>query len=502
MAPRHDPARIPRLARLTALVAIMMGAAAACTDEKIVYRDAPRFEPPPSEAVGFLGYQDVDSRQTICGDCHVAHQGKWIESKHATAWVDLQGSGHGQPVCENCHTTGQLGNASPDANGGYAGTQSERYHDVQCESCHGPGLTHAENPEASGKPMASVNLDPTLASTNGCAACHNGSRHPFAEEWAEGAHGAMEFTMEDPSYIVTNSSCQGCHTGEGALARAGVTTTFSETGHVPSATDFLRITCAVCHDPHGSDIEGQLRFAIDTPDPTQNLCVRCHNRRAVPDPTSTRGPHSSSGMLNLGSNVGWRPPGMTTDRIVNTHGDEQSNAKLCVTCHMPKATIDNPDGSILMNSTGHLFFATPCKDAEGKPTAEQGCAITERSFDGCTASGCHGSPVVARSLLAASEIRINSKLTELKALLEGANVPCTEFAATAAGTQINPARGARFNYLLATGHAPQLTDPAGCTNRALSAPVADHGQLVHNPPLLESLLQASIDAVKAKYYVP
>lgn len=496
------PEHVPRLARAIALFAVV-AAAAACSD-KIVYRDADRFPAPPAAAKEFLGYSDAATKQTICGDCHVGHQMKWADSKHATAWVDLEGSGHGQPFCENCHTTGPLGNASASADVGYAGAQDVRYHDVQCESCHGAGASHVSNPEAGGKPMASVDLDPTFASTNGCASCHNGEHHPYAEEWAEGAHGAMPFTNHDPGHIVTNTSCQTCHTGEFALKKMGVTTSFTEMNQAPAADKFLALTCTVCHDPHGSDIEGQLRAPIDSPDPNTNLCTKCHNRNTTMSATTWRAPHSPGGQLTLGQNVGWRPPGMTTDKIVNTHGDEVSNPKLCVTCHLAKPTINDANGELIRQSTGHLFLATPCTDENGVPTGAHDCAQSARDFSGCAGSGCHGSPTVARSLLTASEIRINSKLVELKALLENtAKVPCSQFATTG---PITAARGARFNYLLAVGHVEFVADatcpgPNADTHiRAIPAPKASHGAMTHNPPLLEALLQASIDAVKATYY--
>jgi predicted CXXCH cytochrome family protein len=275
---------------------------------------------------------------------------------------------------------------------------------------------------------------------------------------------------------------------------------------VPTATDFLKITCTVCHDPHGGDIPGQLRAPLDSPDPNVNLCTKCHNRNVTMTATTWRGPHSFGGQLLLGQTIGWRPPGMTTDKIVNTHGDESSNPKLCVTCHMAKPTVNDADGTLIRQSTGHLFLASPCTDENGVPTGEHHCAQSERDYSGCATGGCHGSPTVARSLLTTSEIRINSKLAELKALLENTGkVACSEFTPSSTAP-ISVARGARFNYLLAVGHVEFVADatcpgPNADTHyRAIPAPIAAHGSLVHNPPLLEALLQASIDAVRQQYY--
>ncbi len=63
-----------------------------------------------------------------------------------------------------------------------------------------------------------------------------------------------------------------------------------------SHTSAQGITCAVCHDPHGSENSGSLRFPIDDPTLENNLCMKCHARRFEPDLTSnTSGPHAPAG---------------------------------------------------------------------------------------------------------------------------------------------------------------------------------------------------------------
>jgi hypothetical protein len=49
--------------------------AAACTDEKIVYREP--FNPPPDAEAGFVGYFTTSDKSTTCGNCHVDHENKW-----------------------------------------------------------------------------------------------------------------------------------------------------------------------------------------------------------------------------------------------------------------------------------------------------------------------------------------------------------------------------------------------------------------------------------------
>jgi len=167
-------------AKLTALSLILIWSLSACTDEEIVFRDRPLFEDPPAAAESFLGYSDTLESLTVCGNCHVGVQGDWEGSAHADAWDGLQASGHAQAFCEGCHTVNSLGNFVEGETGGYTSAPETRYHDVQCESCHGPGLNHVENPDAS-QPLPSLAVG--LDATDGCGECHQGTHHPFAEEW-------------------------------------------------------------------------------------------------------------------------------------------------------------------------------------------------------------------------------------------------------------------------------------------------------------------------------
>ena len=100
----------PRLPLRASLVfaGLLTVVAIACTTEKHVFRDP--FNPPPDANGKFLGYFTVATKQTTCGNCHVNHQAQWVTTKHASAWADLQNSGHAQPFCSNCHTVSQNGN--------------------------------------------------------------------------------------------------------------------------------------------------------------------------------------------------------------------------------------------------------------------------------------------------------------------------------------------------------------------------------------------------------
>ncbi|MGE0159972.1 MAG: cytochrome c3 family protein [Gemmatimonadales bacterium] len=446
----------------------------SCVDEQIVYRDRNLFEEPLAQAANFLGYTDEASKLTVCGNCHVEKQGDWIGTAHADAWATLKANSHASASCEGCHSVNELGN-HVTATAGYNGTGEARYHDVQCESCHGPGLTHVTNPLEVNAPLAPIDVGDLDV---GCVECHTGTHHPFAEEWVLSAHG--EGTTHQA--YRTRDGCKTCHGGEGALAAWGVNTEYVEKGdNAPIA-----ITCSVCHDPHANDNEGQLRFSVSTPEVEANLCMKCHQRRAVPDlgtlGTTTSGPHAPQGPLLLGElgTIGWTPPNFDYDveAIRGTHGSER-NTRLCATCHVNSYDVTDPDtGGHIFTVTGHRFLAIPCVDSNDLPTDDQSCGktVNERNFASCTSSGCHGDETAALSALLTAQTRIEDRVADLNAML--ALVPTTEFSTT--DTRFTVAEGARFNAQLG-----EIESSA-----------------VHNPFLTEALLIASMDAVSDTYGIP
>ncbi|MGE0353372.1 MAG: cytochrome c3 family protein [Gemmatimonadales bacterium] len=488
-----------------------MGGLLGCTDEKIVFRDREPFNPPPDISSGFLGYYTASVKQTTCGNCHVGVQAMWQNTKHADAWEDLQASGHASATCEPCHTVNSLGNTAVSP-AGYEVVQSSDYHDVQCESCHGPGFVHVQNPTQANQPLASIQADTALQL--GCGGCHNGTHHPFVEQWQESAHGSGAAL----SHAGGNASCAPCHEGKGALeVKFGVTANFLER----DSTTLYHITCVVCHDPHGSPNTAQLRASISTPT-TDNLCITCHSRSGVPPwgtaaPNGTsRGAHGAQGLLVLGQNVGWIPPGFVydTNQIVSSHGTS-ANPRLCATCHVAQKTVtDNVTGAFSFQSVGHLFEAIPCLDSQGIPVPGP-CTLNERDFSACATSGCHGTAQAARSAFISTESSINNLLdqiwldTDANGVIDptdGGLVAQLLARATAADSAqldftsnvTTVAKGTLFNAALAaTDSRPQFLSGKVLGETFSTHPAAGNG--VHNPFLLEALLSASISAMKSTY---
>lgn len=476
MSARHRVFRPGGIPWGVASLAILLGVVASCTDEKIVYRDVPverQIPPPPDSINGFVGYFDVEIQKTACGNCHVSYQANWAGTAHQGAWASLMGSGHAASYCYGCHSISETGNPLEEA-GGINVVETDQYYDVQCESCHGPGYVHMTNPDLS-QPIVSIQAD----TATGCGECHQGTHHPYAEEWMASRHS----NLDDHAAPNVASGCANCHQAKYALESWGVEATYQEMGGSP----MVAITCAVCHDPHAKKTDGQLRFSIEERG-EENLCYQCHHKRGVPDPNTWRGPHSPEGPMVFGE-AGWYPPGFPygPGDIIGTHGST-ANERTCATCHVNRWTATDPaTGEFSRNGVGHTFEATPWVDA-GLNLVEEGTPGATQYYGSCATGGCHGSPDAARSAVVAVNLRFDRLVRELWVDTDAdgrldygtdggllAQVPATEF--VSGDAFISVGEGALFNtQLMMMG-----------------------GSRTHNPFLGEALLLASIDAVEQTY---
>jgi predicted CXXCH cytochrome family protein len=494
---------------LSLLSLVVAVSSTGCVDERVIFRDRPIFLEPDPAALDFLGYANpaAAGKLTVCGQCHVGQQTAWVTTAHAGAWASLQQSANVQPFCAACHSVTSLGNiAGPDgaAVGGYVAAADARYHYVQCESCHGPGLPHVRNPSIKeAQPQAPITVGTDLSF--GCGQCHTGFHQPFVEEWAASPHGNVNqfaAVRRDDA-----GGCWACHSGEGALRKFGVRSNYLEReALIEGREGFANITCAVCHDPHSNEFAGQLRFPSNTASIETHICAQCHNRATVPG-SGLRGlsVHAPEAPLLDGElhTVGWVPPGteVDVDRIRGSHAGA-ANPRLCSTCHVVQFDIGDPQAGLTFRSVGHGFRAIPCVDAQGIPTGEVNCPITEtaRDWRGCT-NGCHGDAEAAVAVTT-SAVTLNLSLVrqlyrmlrQIDPNLEGPGGPIDP-----TNPQFTVAEGAFFNLQLAHHGTPlhqQNFNIPRADSLAALAPSA-----VHNPFLIRALLIWSIEAVEAEYGV-
>ena len=534
--------RVP-LHRVCLSLGLLSVLLSGCTDT--VFRDREQFNPPPDADNKFLGYFTTVDQQTTCGNCHVLHQKDWSTTAHASAYSLLASNPDATDECFTCHTVSDRGNAVAGP-AGWDKVQDTVYHDVQCESCHGPGLDHVTSPDApvsaSNPPLAHVGvLGPggagdSASVAQSCGACHNQNSGPGVrayEEWAASGH-AKTIEEEPGVFVADNASCASCHEGKASLAAWGVTANYAERS-LTGGANYLGQTCAVCHDPHGTArdpntdelIPGQLRFPISTPDANQNLCMKCHQRRSVPDQASSRGPHSPQGPMLLGD-AGYQPAGFEPDvqAVATTHGSER-NPKLCAGCHVNRLVGTDVVTGEPAVSAGHLFLAIPCLDAGGLPVKEE-CAhdVASRSWAACTASGCHGDATAAVSAFSLSAQRLDQLTKQIWDDVNGNDaidpdstacstlvLPCANPTGSPATDDANRANWdagllARTDIIANTGPGSQyitndntITPAEGArfNVRMLREGGADGSSGVHNPFLAEALLRADIEELQATY---
>jgi len=275
---------------------------------------------------------------TACQGCHNATYTAWRQTEHAAAWNGLQGSGNAAPQCESCHTTGA---GTP---GGFvSNTTTPEMVNVQCEECHGPGSSHLSAPPDQRRVTILVNYSAEL-----CGTCHQGEHHPFYNEWALSGH--ADALMNLRGSPAANDSCLQCHSADYLLE--------PESTRKPSiATAREGITCAVCHNPHGSPSPRNLRM------PKAELCASCHSA-SPSDPLL----HPQSAMR-----AGYGFPDVAVDQFMPTVN--------CDRCHMYAY---NDPNRIPPVTTGHSFRQRPeaCVTCHSTPpfvlTIEESAALVDR----------------------------------------------------------------------------------------------------------------------------
>jgi DmsE family decaheme c-type cytochrome len=221
---------------------------------------------------------------------------------------------------------------------------------VNCESCHGPGslaIGNIQNETCDFKTFIPIKEIPSGAQSLVCLKCHSSFSLANLSGWSGSRH------------AVANVSCSDCHQihkgPQQKVARDEITdlciTCHKEVGaklYLPSHHPLLekKITCADCHDPHGTAQDYNLKAAT-----VKDLCVRCHAEKKGP--------------------------------FVVEHGT--TLADRCTVCHDSHGSIN-----IAMTTYSQPFLCLQCHGGHAgprRPILQSDVVAKETFFGDCTA--CH-----------------------------------------------------------------------------------------------------------------
>jgi len=243
--------------------------------------------------------------------------------------------------CAGCHFTGYSltpgrdgvlrGRAVADPNGAYDFDDDGRAEEINvgCESCHGPGSEHLEADVRGSLIVSPSKLTPGRE-TMICGICHSA---PLGLGADTGAPLSLDLAMPRPG--IRRSELATTHT-----ARVdGSSDDFHRSGDSSSNhqqySDYIRqgmfrngvelMTCSSCHDAHGSDEQGQLRF-----DPLDSsACTTCH---------------SNDEFVEISTHV--------TDATGDDHDFAREGELYCNLCHMVRTAVAGASVPELLDRSG------------------------------------------------------------------------------------------------------------------------------------------------------
>jgi predicted CXXCH cytochrome family protein len=218
-------------------------------------------------------------------------------------------------TCDGCH--------SVDYN---IHTRQVTEWNVGCERCHGPGSEHIAHPSRSNILNPSQMDD--VAANDTCISCHSqgqpltkeieGKAYDWPVGYRVGLRLADYWKLEDHTLGQTTFT----HFPDGTAHKNRM----QGNDFVQSLMYRRGVTCASCHDVHGTQNYAQLRKPVD------EICLDCHST------TSPNGPHVAT-------------------MEEHTHHRDGSPGSQCVACHMPKIESEGVPGAFV---SAHTFkFITP-----------------------------------------------------------------------------------------------------------------------------------------------
>jgi len=250
-----------------------------------------------------------------------------------------------------------------------------------------------------------------------CASCHSADSDTTYHVAGREAQWALSTHAIGGNVIRNNATCAGCHTTEGFLQRMNGQAVTDQPVPTPPG-------CFTCHSPHArgnftlrdtvpvtllSNVAGvadaQFNYGKG------NMCVQCHQPRTLATKmdgtrdtiviTTNRwySHYGVQGQMLMGEG-GYKFPNATyTGNSVHSSiaGIQQEG---CPICHMAERVGVPQAGGHTMN----IFYA--------------GTGGTETPLlDGCNQTGCHTSPAMTASTVAATQSQIDDSLRALRLML-------------------------------------------------------------------------------------
>jgi predicted CXXCH cytochrome family protein len=218
------------------------------------------------------------------------------------------------PTCDGCHSVNY------DVR-----TKAVTEWNVGCEKCHGPGSEHIARPGRA-TILNPARLD-SISAVDVCVQCHSqGQPHVNPVEgryydWPVGFRVGLNlkdyWKLEELKLGETTFT----HFPDGTAHKNRM----QGNDYVQSAMYTHGVTCAACHDVHGTEHNADLVKS------SRMLCLTCHS------PKSPNGPHAAT-------------------IAQHTHHKPESAGSECVSCHMPAIEQTIAD----VNVRSHTFrFITP-----------------------------------------------------------------------------------------------------------------------------------------------
>ena len=233
------------------------------------------------------------------------------------------------PLCDGCH--------SVDYN---VQTKQVAEWNVGCEKCHGPGRAHAAAPAVTNI-FNPARVDPVRANDT-CIQCHSQGQptaNPIAGrfyDWPVGFRVGLAlsdfWTLEEHEPGKTTFT----HFADGSAHKNRM----QGNDFVQSLMYTRGVTCASCHDVHGTANNADLVR------PAGTVCLTCHG------PASPNGPHTR-----------------TIEQ--HTHHRAGSAGNECVACHMPK--IAQEIGDVMVRSHTFRFIPPSASESLKVPNACVAC---------------------------------------------------------------------------------------------------------------------------------